>query len=246
MAIENVKTSEWRGYERLDFEWNGKEAILVKPRTAAEGTPWVWRAEFFSAFDSVDMDLLANGWHIAYVALCDRYGCPSAVDDMKAFRDEIVPAYGLAPKCAMFGFSRGGLYTVNYTAAHPEDIAAIYLDAPVCDIRSWPGGFGKGSGDAGCWSECKECYQLDEESAKTFAGNPLDKIQTLTDNKIPCVLCAGLADSVVPWDENGKKFVGEYERLGGEIVTFLKPGCDHHPHSLSDPAPISEFLTVHK
>ena len=36
-----------------------------------------------------------------------------------------------------------------------------------------------------------------------------------------------------------------YKALGGEIVVIAKPGCDHHPHSLKDPAPIVDFILKH-
>ena len=192
------------------------------------------------------MDLLSKGWAIAYYSVSDMYGAPQAIALMKPFKDALTEKYSLSAKCAMFGFSRGGLYTVNYTAAHPEDIAVIYLDAPVCDIKSWPAGFGKAEQYPDCWVECKELYGLTDESAKTFKGNPLDNVKKLVDDKIPCILVAGLVDRVVPYCENGELFVKQYEALGGEIKTILKPECDHHPHSLDDPAPVSEFIVIHK
>ncbi len=246
MKIENVKVSDWRGYERHDFTFNGHEGLIVLPKTPAESNPWVWRAEFFSAFDTVDMDLLSKGWALAYYGVSDMYGAPQAIALMKTFRDEFVKEYKLNEKAVMFGFSRGGLYTVNYTAAHPSDIAVIYLDAPVCDIKSWPCTEGITSGDAECWEQCKALYDLTDESAKNFKGNPLDKIPTLVENKIPCILVAGLVDSVVPYCENGELFVAEYERLGGTIKAILKPDCNHHPHSLEDPSEVSEFILIHK
>ena len=247
MKIENVKVSEWRGYERHDFTFNGRNGLIVLPKERAEGSPWVWRAEFFSAFDTVDMDLLSKGWALAYYEVSDMYGAPQALELMKPFHDAFVKEYSLSNKAAMFGFSRGGLYTSNYTAKYPEDICVIYLDAPVCDIRSWPCTTeGITSGDTECWEQCKVLYDLTDESAKTFKGNPLDKIPTLVENKIPCILVAGLVDSVVPYCENGELFVAEYKRLGGEIKTILKPECDHHPHSLDDPTEVTEFILIHK
>ena len=68
--------NQWRGFERLDFEFEGHSCILVKPEQAAPGYPWVWRAEFFDAFAQVDEAMAKIGYHIAYVRLSDRYGCP--------------------------------------------------------------------------------------------------------------------------------------------------------------------------
>ena len=30
--------------------------------------------------------------------------------------------------------------------------------------------------------------------------------------------------------------------MGGKIEVIVKPGVDHHPHSLKDPKPIVDFL----
>ena len=231
--------NQWCGFERLDFEFDGHSCILVKPETEAPGRPWVWRAEFFGAFAQVDEAMVKRGWHIAYVSLSDRYGCPSAVEDMEKFRVMMVERFGLSEKPCIFGFSRGGLYTVNYALTYPRYADKLYLDAPVLDIRSWPGGKGKGLGNAKCWQECLECYGLDEESARTFSVNPLDRTEELVKTGIPVVIVAGGADETVPYDENGEPFVKRF-RAAEE---YVKPDCGHHPHSLEDPSPVVEFLT---
>jgi len=234
--------STWRGFERIDFEFEGHACILVKPEQAAEGNPWVWRAEFFDAFAQADEAMAKKGYHIAYVRLSDRYGCPSAVEDMERFRSHMVKEYGLHDKPLIFGFSRGGLYTVNYALTYPEHTGKIYIDAPVLDIRSWPGGKGRGHGSEACWQECMACYGLTEETAKTFDLNPLDRTEELAKTGIPVIIVAGGADETVPYEENGELFVKRFRAAGGVIEEYVKPECGHHPHSLEDPRPIVEFL----
>ncbi|MGN1095156.1 MAG: alpha/beta hydrolase family protein [Eubacteriales bacterium] len=242
-----MQSSLWKGYERIDDVFDGHDYVLVKPHTAANGNPWVWRAEFFSAFDSVDMDLLSKGWHIAYYRISNMYGCPESVELMKNFHCFITKEYNLSTKADIFGFSRGGLYSVNYTAKYPDDISVLYLDAPVLDIRSWPAGLGFGAGSPLEWAECKACYGLgDVMSIVNFHDNPIDKIETLVKNNIPVALCAGDSDETVPYVENGKILDEKYRRLGGDIITILKPGCNHHPHSISIPEPISNFIINHR
>ena len=51
MKAEEVRISEWEGYQRKDFKLDGHECILVMPKEVHPGKPWVWRAEFFGAFD---------------------------------------------------------------------------------------------------------------------------------------------------------------------------------------------------
>lgn len=232
----------WCGFERIDFIFEEHECILVRPESAAPGNPWVWRAEFFGAFAQADEAMVKKGYHIAYVKLSDRYGCPSAVEDMERFRRYMVKEYGLHEKPLIFGFSRGGLYTVNYALTYPEHTGKIYIDAPVLDIRSWPGGKGKGRGNEVCWQECMQCYGLNEETAKTFDQNPLDRTEELAKTGIPVIIVAGGADETVPYDENGELFVKRFRAAGGVIEEYVKPECGHHPHSLEDPTPIAEFL----
>ncbi|MFK7694177.1 GDSL-type esterase/lipase family protein [Paenibacillus sp. HJGM_3] len=239
-------TDDWNGYARTDFYLDGRECILIRPAHPAPGNPWIWRAEFLYDFNQADLELLRQGWHIAYCRLSHMYGCPFAVERMRAFKLYLESKYALAPKASLFGFSRGGLYAVNYAAAYPEDVSSLYLDAPVLDIRSWPAGRGDGAGStAANWEDCMAVYGLTEDMADHFTGNPLDKTAALAAACIPVILVAGDQDLPVPYHENGARLARTYESLGGEIVTIVKPGVGHHPHSLEDPSPIVEFVQRH-
>ncbi|WP_040948880.1 alpha/beta hydrolase family protein [Gorillibacterium massiliense] len=245
MVSTQTEVSNWRGYKRYDFQVSGRESILICPAESAEGKPWIWRTEFFDAFAQADMALVERGWHLAYCNFQDMYGCPEATLGMHHFQDYIESTFGLADKAALFGFSRGGLYAFNYAVRYPEKVAALYLDAPVLDIRSWPGGNGKRTGYEKEWRECLHCYGLSEEQAAYFKGNPLDHIQEVAAAGIPILLVAGDADEPVPFGENGAILTSRYRELGGEIQDILKPGVGHHPHSLEDPEPIVDFIVRH-
>ena len=238
------KSSDWNGYEKLDFEVAGHPALLVKPKVAAPGNPWIWRTEFFGHEPQADIALLGLGWHVAYFKVSDMYGAPSSIALMDQFHDFLTKTYGLNSRAVLEGFSRGGLYAVNFAATHPDKTAALYLDAPVLDIRSWPGGKGAGKGDARCWQQALEIYSLadNDEALKNFKGNPLDRIAPIAAAKIPILAICGDADKVVPYVENTAILEGFYQKSGGNISVILKPGGDHHPHSLKDPQPIVDFL----
>ena len=60
-----VKRSIWQGFERLDFVVDGRPCLLVVPKTAAQGRPWIWRTEFFGHEPQADLALLARGFHVA-------------------------------------------------------------------------------------------------------------------------------------------------------------------------------------
>lgn len=240
--LEHLFASQWEGYDRTDFLLAEHKGHLIHPKTPLPGKPWVWRAEFFGAFDTADRALLEKGWHIAYYQVSDMYGCPEAVALMKPFHDQLAAHFGLDRRADLFGFSRGGLYAVNYAAAYPEDLSVLYLDAPVLDIRSWPGGLGEGVGSPGEWEDCKRWYHLTANTARAFDRNPLDQIPKLIADQIPVVLVAGDSDQVVPYVENGAILHKEYTMRGGSIRTIVKPGVGHHPHSLEDPSPIVEVI----
>lgn len=224
------------------YIFNGRQATVIIPENNANGY-WIWRAEFLGAFDYADQELLKKGWHIAYYKVSNMYGCPEAVKLMKEFRDDFVKKYGLSQKADMFGFSRGGLYAVNYSIKYPQDISSIYLDAPVLDIFSWPGGRGKGKYDKNLWEECTAYYGASPETAKTITENPIDHMEELIKTKIPVILVIGGKDELVPYEENGELMYEAYKNHNAQIKVIIKPECGHHPHSLLNPKEIVDFIS---
>jgi pimeloyl-ACP methyl ester carboxylesterase len=237
-----LKKSQWNGYEKLDFAVEGRAALLVQPKAAAPGRPWIWRTEFFGHEPQADIALLGKGWHVAYVNVQNLYGAPVALDAMDKFYAHLRKEYGLGAKPVLEGFSRGGLFAFNWAARHPDQVTSLYVDAPVCDFKSWPGGKGKGQGSAGDWQRLLKVYGLTEEQALAYKLNPVDNLAPLAKAKISILSVCGDADKVVPIEENTRLVEQRYKALGGHIEVIVKPGCDHHPHSLKDPAPIVEFV----
>lgn len=238
----DCQEKSWNGYRQLLFECCGHESLVVIPHQPRPDRKWIWRAEFFGAFDMADRALLERGWYLAYHRVSNQYGCPESIAQFHKFQTIITQDFHLAPKAVLFGFSRGGLYAVNYAASYPQCVSALYLDAPVTDIRSWPGGKGVGEGDPGCWQECLNCYGLTEETAAGFEQNPIDRLQPLAEAGIPILLVAGDSDTVVPYAENGAILEQRYRELNGKITVIHKPGIGHHPHSLENPAPIVDWI----
>ena len=236
------KLSVWKGYTRKDFYFDGREGIIIEPKVSATGNPWIWRTEFFDAFSYTDMAMLENGWHLAYYRISDMYGCPKAIEMMKKFQEFVIKDYRLASRSVLLGFSRGGLYAFNYAAEYPSNVAALYLDAPVLDICSWPRGKGASRGVTVEWKECLTAYGLDEETLGNFKGNPLDRVEVVAKSKIPVIIVAGDSDMNVPFSENSAILAECFEKLGGKIKLIVKPGIGHHPHSLENPKEIVEFI----
>jgi lysophospholipase L1-like esterase/pimeloyl-ACP methyl ester carboxylesterase len=242
--MSEVIASQWKGFLRRDLESDGRAGLLVFPENAAPGNPWIWRTEFFGVYDTADLALLKRGWAVAYVDIRDLYGAPVALDAMDRFYAKVTTDFGLASKVVLEGFSRGGLYAFNWAARHPDRVAAIYGDAPVLDFKSWPGGKGAGKGSPKDWVKCLKAYQLTETEARAYSLNPVDNLKPLADAGIPILIVAGDADKTVPIEENVLLVEKRYKALGGTIKVILKPGVDHHPHSLEDPTPIVDFLVT--
>lgn len=235
--VPEMKRSEWNGFTRLDFLVDGRPCLLVLPAQPAPGRPWIWRTEFFGHEPQADLALLGRGWHVAYMDAKNLYGAPKAMAWFGRFYAHVVVHHGLASRVVLEGFSRGGLYAMNFAIAHPSRVAALYLDAPVLDIRSWPGG----NRQSKEWAQCLEAYGLNEASLATFRG-PLERLRPLAAAGVPILAVCGDADRVVPYAENTAVLERRYRELGGPIEVILKPGVDHHPHSLKDPAPIVDFI----
>ena len=241
-AVPDERISQWNGYQQRDFPLNGSVATLVSPKKALPGKPWIWRPQFFDAFPSVDIALLAEGYHVAYINLGNSFGAPIAMNAMDGFYAYLVQKEGLSQKPVLEGFSRGGLFALNWAARNPDKVAALYLDAPVCDFNSWPGGRGKSKCSPIDWKCCLELYKLTEAEALNSPLIPLNNLKAIAEAKIPIIAVAGDADDVVPMDENILILEKRYRELGGEIQVIVKPGVGHHPHSLTDPTPVVKFL----
>jgi len=244
-AFAGEPAKMWSGFERLDFNVDGRTCLLIIPKTPAEGKPWIWRTEFFGHEPQGDIALLQKGFHVAYMDLQNMYGAPVAMGHMEAFHAHLVSKHGLSARTTLEGFSRGGLFAFNFAAKNPEKVACIYVDAPVCDFKSWPGGKGKGKGSAGDWKNCLKAYGLTEEQALAYKLNPVDNLEPLAKAKIPILSVCGDIDDVVPVAENSGLVEERYKKLGGEMTLIVKPNNGHHPHSLKDPAQIVNFVVKH-
>lgn len=237
--LDQCIETEYKGCRCFSFSVEDHAAVLIVPENYRTDLPFVWRTEFLGAFDAADRAMLEKGYILVYYKISNLYGSPAAVGRMKRFYDTVTQKFALNAKTILFGFSRGGLYAVNFAAAFPKLIAALYLDAPVLDIRTWP------CGVAGYERERKEClaeYGIENERSVLPHMLALEKAELLAVQSIPVVIVAGRKDSVVPIEKNSDPFVRRFRAAGGNILYIEKKDCDHHPHSLEEPGPIVEFL----
>jgi pimeloyl-ACP methyl ester carboxylesterase len=239
--------SRWEGFVRHDFQVDGVNAIVVEPKKPLPGRPWAWRGEFFGAFRNADIELVNAGWHLAYIGAPDLFGSPKAMKQWERFYDVLVKEYGLSPRPALIGLSRGALYGMAWATTHPDKTLLVYLDNGVCDFKSWPGGkpkgLGTGQGSPDEWLKLLRAYEFkDDREAIAFKLNPVDNLAPLANAKVPILLIYGDSDKVVPHGENSALVYDRYKALGGPVERIVKPGQDHHPHGLADPRPVVEFF----
>ena len=170
--------SEWfDGYPRFDYETGGRSVTVIAPSNPLPGRFWAWKGEFLNAFPGTELELLRRGVYIAYLSYPDQFGSPAAVAAWDALYAELTGTYRFARKPALIGLSRGGLYCYAWAVMHPEKAACIFGDAPVCDVRSWPGGKGAGTGSPDEWRRFLEVFgYASEEEAVAFTGNPIDNL----------------------------------------------------------------------
>ncbi len=238
---EEKKFSSFHGFECADFIFNNRNCKIVKPKKAVIGLPWIWRARFWGHEPQTDIALLERGFHIVYCDVAEFFGNKEAVELWNQFYTYMQQC-GLAKKPALEGMSRGGVYVYNWALANPEKVSCIYADAPVLDLKSWPGGKGKSQGSKENWELVKTDYGLTGDAADRFAGSPLDNAAKIARLRIPLLHVVGDADEVVPVEENTDPFEQKIKAAGGTIKVIHKPGVNHHPHSLQNPTLIVDFI----
>ena len=236
--------SDWFGYERRDFRFQDREALIVLPK-GTPGGKWTVKMEYFGAFPNLEVELLSRGWCVAYLRNVNRWGTDADSDVKDAFAAFVSREFGLEDRFACVGMSCGGLCSVNFAAKYPTRVSFLYLDAPVMNLISCPMGFGTGDalGGGSGWREIQDALGFrDLSELLVYRGHPMDRLEPLAKRRIPAALVYGEADTVVPYRENGIVLERLYRKLGLPLFCVGKPGCGHHPHGLEDPRPLADFI----
>ncbi|WP_255485114.1 GDSL-type esterase/lipase family protein [Mucilaginibacter sp. X5P1] len=238
-----LKQSSFYGYECADFIFNGRDCKIAKPKFAAKGHPWVWRARFWGHEPQTDIALLQQGFHIVYYDAAELLGNSEAIADWDSYY-KLLRKAGLAKKAVLEGMSRGGVYAFNWAASNPEKVACVYIDNPLLNIPSWAAQFlNKPGAKDDMFLAFKKDYNLTTDSdIMNFRGSPVDKVKQIVKGKYPIlILCADADEEVIP-QENTLLFEQKVKALNGNITVIHKPGFKHHSHSLPNPAPIVDFI----
>ena len=141
-TVTSAQENIFEDYKTTEFSFHGHGAKIVFPKKSNEQRFWIWRARFWGHEPQTDKTLLEKGFHVVYVDVAGLYGNDDAVQLWDQFYNYLRRKYKLNKKAVLEGMSRGGLIIYNWASRNTGKVACIYADAPVCDIKSWPGGLG--------------------------------------------------------------------------------------------------------
>ena len=232
--------STWNGYKRLDFKFQDREAILIFPNTSNPNKEWMLKTEYFDAFPQLEIDMLGEGYHLAYLKNNNRWGTDEDQRAKRDFCEYLSSTYGLARKCICIGMSCGGFHAVCFASRYPSYVSLLYLDAPLLSFCGWTEGFD----GYGKWqTEQIAAYGFRSKSEiYTHNDQPIHRLKTLTDNRIPVALVYGGADKCVDPVANSEVVADFYRLENAPIKVWYKPDCDHHPHGLYDSTEVIEYV----
>lgn len=207
--------SDWKGFTKQSFDFEGHKSFVVEPAEAAPGKPWVWRTSFPDFHAEVDIELVKGGFHIAHVDVVAMLGSDESLAVMDRFYDLVRTQWGLAEKPALEAVSRGGLHAYRYAATRPDRVACIYADTPVLDLKSWPLKHPKAKGPL---ADALKFYGFADEAALiAYDKGPLDRLEPIARAKIPLRHIISPNDLVVPAEENTLEAKRRLEALGWQM-----------------------------
>jgi hypothetical protein len=222
--------SKYYGFDRYDFQLNGKSCIIVLPKKPATGNPWIWRPIFFDHKAYMDSILCSRGYYMGYIDMPDLYGCPTAVATMTSFYVYLTTTYGFSKKPILHGVSRGGLYIYNWARSNLTKVSCLSGDVACMDIISWPCACYpvQGTPSPDDWIKCKNVYGFSNDSiAKAYIGNPYQNMRVFADAKTPLIHVYATADPAAVPSQNVLRANDSLKKWGGSMTILAKPGVGH-------------------
>lgn len=227
LAEAGVKASVSKGYagaKRYTFTFEGFSAYFDEPAAPQPGRKWMWCMKWPGAFanQTGQVDGVRRGYYYVYLDNINWMN-PAGTEKAKRFHDFLVAKLGFAEKAFLIGMSWGGFYSTRYASTYPDDVARIYLDAPVMGFH----GFSYGAA-AQSWAR---------EKGHDWRNDPLmpiNRAEPIAKAGIPILLLYGGADKTVNPKENCEIFIERFKAAGGDIVIFRRPEFGHHPHGFTD------------
>lgn len=240
---ENLVRYDNQGFEQLEFTFLGKKAIVILPKKENRNGRAIFKTEYFGAFPILQLEFVRQGYTFLFLENRNRWGTESELIDQERFLHFAFEEFDLEPGVITIGMSCGGMISILLAAKYPELIRGLYLDAPVMNFLSCPGGFGNAPETTeAMWREFEKAHGMTKRELLLYRKHPIDKLDALIATRKPIYLAYGTADLCVPFEENAIELVRRYEETEIPFVVEAKEGCGHHPHGPQDPAKVIEFF----
>ncbi len=230
----------WNGFKKIEFEFEGMQAILVFPDKDNQKNICMLKTEYFGAFPSFEIEMLSRGYHLAYLANKTRWCLDEDLHRKHRFIKFLAKEYTISQRVIPVGMSCGGMIAIKFAALYPQHISAMFIDAPVVNLLSCPAGLGKAGGNM--FAEFEKATGMTLADLISYRNHPLDNIDKLIDHQIPVFAVCGDSDDVVPYEENGALLYEKYKDTKAPYKFVIVPGRGHHPHGLEDNSEIIEFI----
>jgi hypothetical protein len=118
-------------YDRYAFDLSGVEGTInvIVPKTAAAGTPWVFRAGYASRDAVVDLALLARGFHIVTGPVPYNADGPSRAHWDTVYR--YLTGHGFSRKPVMEGAGAAAGDAYAWAIENPDKVCCVYGENPL-------------------------------------------------------------------------------------------------------------------
>ena len=206
------------------FKIDGHDAFVIAPPDIKPDTPWVWYAPTLRGLPSeaevwMFERFLSAGIAIAGIDAGESYGSPTGRAIYTSLYDYLVKERRFNTRPVLLARSRGGLMLFNWACENAASVGGIAGIYPVCNIASYPG-IEKAAGAYGMTGQ-----QLE---AAVKEHNPIDRLATLANAKVPLFHLHGDSDTVVPLEANSAIIAQRYKELGGEMTLEIAKGQGHN------------------
>jgi hypothetical protein len=118
-------------YDRYEFNLEGIQGAItvIVPKTAAPGTPWVFRSDFVDRDAKVDLALLAKGFHIVTGPVPFNADGPLLKDWDAVYRHLTEHGFSRKPVMQGEGGAAGDAYA--WAVENPDKVSCVYAENPV-------------------------------------------------------------------------------------------------------------------
>ena len=218
-----IAVDKFHGFDRVVFDFDGYEAWVVCPvGETREGTPWTWCMQWATAFvpRTNVPKMLRDGYHHVTINTFKHRMDETGLKVSAAFQKYLVEKLGFAPKAYLIGMSWGGFFSIRYTNRYPQNVAKIYMDAPLLCFKDGRVGIGpwEAKAPADGWEKSPEM--------------PRNMAESIAKADIPLLVLYGGADPVCPPDFNCEPFMERFRAAGGDLTVKKRGLYAHHPHGV--------------